>query len=83
MKMKRAYDPTQTGPNLVRLANMQGLKTNRQQMHYFRVTSTTIDNWKSGKKAPSIDKMVEFCGEFGYSLDDVVVYTEFEEYEEY
>ena len=83
MKMKRAYDPIQTGPNLIRLANEQGLKTTSQLMKYFRVSDTTIDNWKHGRRAPSIDKMVEFCGDFGYSLDDVVGYTEFEDYGDY
>ena len=74
----RAYDTAVTAANFLRLAAEQGIVTSGQLAQHFGVSLTTVSNWRKGTKAPSIDKIVEFCGEFGYSYDDVIGSHEYE-----
>ena len=74
----RTYDTAITAANFLRLAAEQGLVTSSQLAQHFNVSFTTVANWRRGVKAPSIDKIVEFCGEFGYSYDEVIGSHEYE-----
>ena len=78
MCKRRAYNPEETAKTFIRLVGECGFSTNKSIAEHFDVSMTTVSNWKKGIKAPSSDKLIEFAGEFGYSLDEVFEWNEYE-----